>query len=146
MLFAMQRVVLTILALSANGAWVGPPPTWLIYAPELPKSSFQEVVPSKFQTAASLLKSTPAVRLSASAADALLAEPLNCPSNSNPYLVRAVLGFRGTGSFSVQQSEDGLLVTHGSLGHSTPPPQNTALVVCLTSAPKAVYGTFSVAG
>jgi len=145
MLFATQRVVFAISALSANGAWVAPPPTWLLYAPKLPQSSFHEIDPSKFHAAVSLLKNAPAVPLSAREANAFLANPLNCPSKSSPYLVRATLGFRATGSFSVQQSEDGLLVSHGSLGHSTPPPQNTALVVCLTSTPKAVYGSLSVA-
>jgi hypothetical protein len=46
-----------------------------------------------------------------------------------PYLVRAQVYFEGTGAFDIELNGQILSVTHGSLGHSTPPLRRIAIVV-----------------
>lgn len=66
------------------------------------------------------------------------------PPDKQPYLVRAVYGHAGTGAFSLKRLDDGLLVLHQSMGHSTIY-QKTALVVNLDYEPGQVYIRVSIA-
>ena len=67
-----------------------------------------------------------------------------CPSGKQAYLVRAVYGHAGTGSFSLKRLEDDLLITHESLGRSTIY-QKTALVVNLDYEPDQIFIRVSIA-
>lgn len=56
-----------------------------------------------------------------------------------PYLVRALVYFKNTGTFHVYQKDQAILVQHDSLGPDAPPEQRSAVVVFLASAPQNVY-------
>jgi len=133
------------LAGAASESWVSHPPTWVRYATNVPRANFQEVDAARLDGALSLLESKEITLVSEIERGTFLSGVLSCPAGTQSYLVRAVRGFRGTGSFSVQQSEDALFIHHGSLGRSSPTPEKTALVVCLKSVPHTVYGEMSVA-
>jgi hypothetical protein len=62
-----------------------------------------------------------------------------------PYLVRAVRGFEGTGTYIARDCGDTLSVFHGSLGSERPPRRPTTLIVFLTHMPIRVNATYSVA-
>jgi hypothetical protein len=129
-----------------SGTWLSPPPTVLEVGkgPEFPPTSFQEVAVHGRAKAQSLLANTAAYRLTRPEAQSFTNGQLHCAPTETPYLVRALIGNRGTGHFFIHRSENVLLVFHGSLGHSSAPSQ-TALVVCLAFRPSAVYGSISVA-
>jgi hypothetical protein len=67
-----------------------------------------------------------------------------CPKGKHPYLVRAVYGQGGTGSYKVSRLGNSLLVSHGSLGHSAAC-HTSALVVNLEFAPNEIYNKISIA-
>lgn len=56
-----------------------------------------------------------------------------------PYLVRALLYFRDTGSFSVFEKDQAIFIRHDSIGTSNPGEKRTAVVAYLTFKPKQVY-------
>ena len=62
-----------------------------------------------------------------------------------PFLVRGLVGFEGTGRFSVYRLGDDLVVLHGSLGSSMPRPKRRPLVVWLPKEPTHVYVDINVA-
>ncbi len=62
-----------------------------------------------------------------------------------PFLVRAVIGFEGTGHFGAQLCGDELDITHDSLGHSTPKPTPGAVIVFLPHPPRLIKADISVA-
>ena len=62
-----------------------------------------------------------------------------------PFLVRAVIGFEGTGHFGAQLCGDELDITHDSLGHSTPKPTPGAVIVFLPTPPRLIKADISVA-
>ena len=122
-----------------------PPPTWLRFAPNVPASDFKEVDAVRLPEAFSLLNGANVIALSVTETQKLVESSLTCSNGTTAFLVRALVGFRGTGVFSMRQSEDGLYVAHSSLGRRTPERQETALVSCLKQSPTAVYSTISVA-
>ncbi len=63
-----------------------------------------------------------------------------------PFLVRAVMGFEGTGHFAARLCGDRLYVDHSSLGHWTPKPAPAAVIVFLPRKPSGVTADFEVAG
>lgn len=65
-------------------------------------------------------------------------------SAPRPFLVRAVRGFEGTGSYGARDCGDTLSVFHGSLGHQTPPPTPSAVVVFLMRKPTRIDASYSV--
>ena len=130
----------------AAAPWVSPP-TNLIEASkeaELPSTTYQEVVSREAAAAHTALTKTGVLRLSSSETAAYTDNSLKCPEKTMPYLVRALIGNRGTGHFFVSRSGTAIVISHGSLGH-TSNAEETALVVCLSSQPSAVYGSISVA-
>lgn len=135
------------LAADTSGPWLLPPPSIYRdpYKTYLDDSSFHEVEDAKHGEAFSILMDHEAVALSADQQAEFSHGSLRCPSATRPYLVRAIYGFRGTGSYRISQNKTALIVFHGSLGHTTPEPKKSALVVCLSSQPLEVYGSISVA-
>jgi hypothetical protein len=56
-----------------------------------------------------------------------------------PFLVRAVAKHEGTGAFFASICKDGLVITHGSLGHSVPPSVRLPVIVFLDRTPMRVF-------
>jgi hypothetical protein len=69
---------------------------------------------------------------------------MHCAKGLKPYLVRAVYGHGGTGGYSVTRIGSDILVSHGSLGR-TSPANKSALVLCLDFAPVVVYTSVEIA-
>jgi hypothetical protein len=62
-----------------------------------------------------------------------------------PFLLRATMGFEGTGTFLAQQCDSSLYVIHGSLGRSSPQPQSVPVIVLLSQTPLRIHSEISVA-
>jgi hypothetical protein len=60
-------------------------------------------------------------------------------SSLSPYLVRGVVRHEATGSFSVRQCGNAVLVSHLSLGDKLPPASRVPVVVFLSHLPTQVY-------
>jgi hypothetical protein len=75
--------------------------------------------------------------------DALQVEKLSgkkpVATDLKPYLVRGLAYFEQTGSFSVFEKGEAILVRHDSTGATIPDEKRTALIVFLANKPKAVY-------
>jgi hypothetical protein len=75
--------------------------------------------------------------------DALEVEKLSgkkpMTADLRPYLVRGLAYFEQTGSFSVFEKAEAILVRHDSTGTTIPAEKRTALIVFLATEPKAVY-------
>lgn len=76
-------------------------------------------------------------------ADLVRLEIRDILSPPTPFLFRAVRGFEGTG-FSATECGDTLEIHHSSLGHSTPPPTKTTVIVFLHQKPAQVRSSYSV--
>jgi hypothetical protein len=70
------------------------------------------------------------------------AEDLLC--KVKPFLVRAVVLWEGTGSFSAYWKESSLWIHHGCLGRSSAPMRRHPLVVFLEKKPTAVFNDVSM--
>jgi hypothetical protein len=62
-----------------------------------------------------------------------------------PYLLRSLVYFDDTGSFSVFEKNGSILVRHDSIGTTIPAEKRTGLVVFLATPPKEVYVDCQVA-
>lgn len=62
-----------------------------------------------------------------------------------PFLLRAMMGFEGTGAFFASQCGSSLQVLHGSLGRSSPQSQWVPIVVLLSQTPVHIHSEISVA-
>jgi hypothetical protein len=106
---------------------------------------FFEVTASKLPAVLSDdLKDAHFVALDDSTAQAYKGSAFHCPSGLQTFLLRAVYGNRGTGSFHVVRTNASVLISHASLGRTTRL-NKTALVACLRNAPDAVYTKVSIA-
>lgn len=56
-----------------------------------------------------------------------------------PYLVRALYYFKETGTYSIFEKSDAILVRHDSIGATTPIEIRSAVIVFLKTVPKTVY-------
>lgn len=62
-----------------------------------------------------------------------------------PFLVRALMGNKGTGRFVVYLYDESIVIHHGSLGSYWPPLERMPLVVWLAKEPGQVFVSVSVA-
>jgi len=147
----MKRILclLTLLpsaAFAIDGeAWIHEPPVALTSASALPAKAVHEVVASKQDAAVLALENASWVKVAEREGKYWAGTEVECRKGAHLYLVRAVFGHRRTGAYFVRQSGTALLVSHGSLGHSTPKPTRSALLLCLAAAPKDVFVQMSVA-
>ncbi|MFC3156007.1 hypothetical protein [Gilvimarinus japonicus] len=65
-----------------------------------------------------------------------------CLDNEKMFLIRALYENGGTGRYRLYWVNSSLIVSHASLGKSSPP-KKSALVVCLSKKPNAVYSSLS---
>ena len=125
-------------------AWMTVPvPRLPADAVEVPRSAICEVSASKRQLAVSRLDAAPAIALDASAAITYVGACAHPTTGRTLYLVRAVFGHGGTGSFSVHSLGPDLYVEHGSLG-GFDTYTRSALVLSLPEPPKHVLIIVSI--
>ncbi|MCI4569477.1 hypothetical protein [Lysobacter sp. CFH 32150] len=147
----LAKLLLALLsfpALAASSApWLKPAPasvgTWANWT-ELPASSFFEVPASKLSTAEHWLAKAPFLPQEQNDIAYFGRPDFKCSPPAKPYLLRAAYINGGTGSFALYWSGSALIVSHGSLGPGGAP-SKSALVVCLSKAPTAVYSSLSSA-
>ncbi len=90
------------------------------------------------------LETAPFVELSASDVQHYTGKAASFPG-AKPYLLRGLIYFKDTGSFSVFEKDESVYVRHDSLGSSTPKETRSAVVVFLAFKPKTVYVDCQVA-
>jgi hypothetical protein len=137
----MKKYIATVGMLVVPLAFASSGTTWIHEAtPELRRSvqdisprNYREVDSSKLGTAESALAQQSFAPLTEDQLRYYVDTSFKCINPSLPFLVRAVYGHRGTGGYVVQQYKSALIVTHGSLGHTTPSPTKSAMVVCADS-------------
>jgi hypothetical protein len=137
-------------AVDKDDEWLKEPPGQLEFfgpdATKISKYDIFEVSHSKFDMAQQRdLVKVSFTKLGDGAAISYSGANYKCPEKKNPYVVRAVYGYGGTGGFSLSWIGRKLLVHHGSLGPTVPKPKKTALVVNLDFEPEEVYVSYSVA-
>ena len=117
--------------------------TWQQWT-EVPKASFFEVPASKLPTAEVWLKNSSYLAQENSGVTYFGRPDFSCVLPAKAYLIRAAYINGGTGEFALYWAESALVVLHGSLGPLNPP-SRSALVVCLSRAPTAVFSSLSTA-
>jgi hypothetical protein len=134
-------------ALGRDGAsWIAAPPPEFAAdeANAIPATDVFEVVASKVHVAIDRrLAPTPIVAVSETAAQYFTGAYYSCPRGKRPFLIRAVYGFGGTGTFRVFKSGRSVWVIHQSLGDGVVA-HKSALVINLEFEPEHVYTTVSV--
>ncbi len=90
------------------------------------------------------LEAAPFLELSASDVQHFTGKAASFPG-TKPYLLRGLIYFKDTGSFSVFEKDESVYVRHDSLGSSTPQETRSAVVAFLAFKPKIVYVDCQVA-
>lgn len=128
-------------AWSSADSWFNPPPektntrNWTA----VQNTFVHPIVPDKMKMVDSLLCSQQFVEVSDSDASSLICSPLTIPPHYKTYLIRAVFLGNPKNGFSVQISQDSVLVVHGSLGHTSAPMMRYGLIVLLQQKPSIVF-------
>ena len=126
-------------------AWIMEPPPKIAAARkiEVPAGDAFEVVASMAEHAKSELRKKTFVAISDQQARKFTGPYYSCPKSKRPFLVRAVAGFAGTGTFHIFRVSDSIWVSHESLGEGfTSSP--TAFVVNLDFVPESAYASVSI--
>ncbi len=127
----------------APAAWLDPAPSSvppIMSLETVPRQLFTEVPQDKRPAAITALKDAASVPGRADFGGAGFA----CPAPLSPYLIRALYGNNGVGTYDLYWTGSSLIVGHASLGGRVKP-QASALVACLTKAPSAVYSSVTSA-
>ena len=133
----------TALLAEGGAVWITRPPGPLRPPDKrlaIPETEFFEIVASRLVNAESDLQKVGAVPISEAKARSYTGEYYRCANGKRPYLVRAVYGSAGTGSFMVVKNDGGLWVVHGSVS-AVVTYSKTALVVNLDFEPTAAFAT-----
>jgi hypothetical protein len=120
-------------------AWLDPAPSSvppLMNLEAVPHQLFIEVPQDKRPTAMAALKDAASVPGRADFGG----DGFACPKPLRPYLIRALYGNNGIGTYDLYWTGSSLIVGHASLGGRVEP-QASALVACLAKAPSAVYSS-----
>ena len=134
-------------AWTTEDSWYEAPPSGTSYWEwsELDRTRIHEVLESRQPDAEALLQDGSIVEFSSQEAAEFIGEALSNLPGTKPYLTRGVYLNRGTGSFSVYNSGDQLVVHHGSLGSSAASMKRQPLVLQLEQRPGEVFVTCSMA-
>ncbi len=127
-------------------AWVikQPPAPWKNTARLLDEDLFLELPLSKGDAVIrGVLARNALIRLNAESLAEYVGKQFRCSPNHQPYLIRAPFGHGGTGKFSVYLANGDVIVNHESLG-KTSVVNRSALVVCLSSEPKRIFGIVGI--
>ena len=150
----MKQFIGMLFLLFSLSAAAGQAETWLQRVPEsagtwntwtpIPNDSFFEVPASKLPTAESWLSEAPYSVQEQSGVSYFGRPDFVCTLPAKTYLIRAAYINGGTGEFGLYWAGSALVVSHGALGPSRPP-SKTALIVCLSKAPTAIFSSLSTA-
>lgn len=145
----LAKLLLALLPLSSVAAppqsWLAPVPhsagTWREWS-EIPSTAFFEVPASKLPTAEAWLSDSAYMLQDQGGVRYFGRVDFKCTAPAKPYLVRATYVSGGTGSFSLAWAGSALVVAHASLGPGGPA-SKSALLVCLSREPTAVFSSLS---
>ena len=121
--------------------WSNPPPEtiettdWL----KLPDSLVHIVLSNKMEKVDTLLSQASFVELDKSEASFLIGSELKLSAENKPYLIRAVYLGNPESGYSIQTSNDSVIVLHGSIGHRAVPMKRYGLIVLLNRRPSIVF-------
>ncbi len=90
------------------------------------------------------LEAAPLVELAAADVQHFTGKPAAFPGKK-PFLVRGLVYFKDTGTFTVFEKDQSIYVRHDSTGATTPPEKRSAVVVFLGQKPKDVFVDCQVA-
>jgi hypothetical protein len=127
--------------MQAGTAWLREPDSEEVYQkkyPDIPPNDIYEVTASKVEMAFMELQQTSLSKLSPQRAMWYTGHYYTCSPDKQAYLVRAVYGHAGTGTFFLKRLGHDLFIGHDSLGHSTRY-QKTALIVNLDYEPEHIF-------
>ncbi len=128
-------------AFTVADSWHAPPSSSVFLA--LDKDRFASVIDTHQAEAQAALADVPVKQIGADEATRLVGHPL--PAGAVYVLLRAVVLFEGTGTFSVGVSGTSVYVHHGCLGRRPASMGRKALVAVLASVPETVYASCSMA-
>lgn len=133
--------------MQAGAEWLNEPDLEAIQGDQsfdIASTDIYEATASKAEIALMELEEKSIIKLSPELAKWYIGHTYTCPTGKQAYLIRAVYGHAGTGTFSLKRIEDDLVVKHQSLGRSTIY-QKTALVVNLDYEPDQIFIRVSIA-
>lgn len=117
-------------------SWYSPPSDRMDFQ-NLDKFRYSPVLAEHQKWSQNQLQDQPAVPITFDEVKRLTGRDLS--RNGKPYLLRAVVLDPAESGFSVQISDDSVLVTHGCLGHKPRPMRRSAVVTILPFEPNHVF-------
>lgn len=133
--------LLVLMAASAQAAlpdsWQSRPPPEVAAKQPVP-ASFTEVSLPMLKESLGLLESHSIEPVDPSALPSPIPQGFRCPTDTTPYLVRALAWNPSPSGYAVGTTDGALLVKHVSLGGSSTL-HRSALVVCLSVKPHQVF-------
>ncbi|WP_411828041.1 hypothetical protein [Luteolibacter sp. AS25] len=147
-------VIFLLCGFTSHAAEESPDPTWYTVPPgwewrkweKLPQEQQYEVVTSQAGIAIYLrLREEKFIELTEKSAKRFTGHYFTCPQGMKPYLVRALYGHGGTGSYDVTFQGTKIHVSHSSLG-DTMESTKSAIIVNLPFQPTEVFTHNSVGG
>ncbi len=129
-------------AFTVADTWHAPPPSSSVFL-TLDENRFASVIDTLQPEAQAALADVPVKSISADEATRLVGHPL--PAGAAFVLLRAVVLFEGTGTFSVGVSGTSVYVHHGCLGRRPAIMGRKALVAVLATVPETVFASCSMA-
>ena len=129
-------------AFTVADSWYAPPPSSSVFL-ALDKDRYASVIDTLQLEAQTALADVPVKSIRADEATCLVGHPL--PAGAAYVLLRAVVLYEGTGTFSVGVSGTSVSVHHGCLGRRPTSMSRKALVAVLATVRETVYASCSMA-
>ena len=129
-------------AFTVADSWYAPPPSSSVFL-ALDKDRYASVIDTLQLEAQTALADVPVKSIRADEATRLVGHPL--PGGAAYVLLRAVVLFEGTGTFSVGVSGTSVSVHHGCLGRRPAMMGRKALVAVLATVPETVFASCTMA-
>ena len=129
-------------AFTVADSWYAPPPSSSVFL-ALDENRFASVIDTLQPEAQAALADVPVKSIRADEATRLVGHPL--PAGAAYVLLRAVVLFEGTGTFSVGVSGTSVYVHHGCLGRRPASMGRKALVAVLATVPETVFASCTMA-
>ena len=115
-----------------------------VHGSDVPKECIHVVDSEHELIGLKMLDTIPIILLSRKQAEGF-GDRLDSNIKRKPYLVRTVVGNRGTGGYFASVHIDSLVITHGSLGHHAVPMGRSCIVIDLKQEPRYLFINASVA-
>jgi len=142
--------LISIVAISCNGnkhafttqdSWYKPPPSSVtMQGWNVVEDSLVYLVPAtKIELAESILNKIDIAELNNTQVAEILGNQTILTNQNNCYLLRAVYLGSPKHGFRVHNTNDSIVIIHGSLGHEAVPMKHTALIVPLIQKPNVLF-------